>query len=182
MQIEQIAVDALIPYARNARTHSDDQIAAIAASIREFGFNNPVLIDADAGIIAGHGRVMAARKLGMETVPCVRLEHLNEAQRRAYILADNRLALNAGWDEPMLGIELSDLFREGVDLSLLGFGDEELARFMDGPDFAPAGEPISGIEYQEKFSVLVECESEAHQSRVYDHLQGLGLICKVLVN
>ena len=98
MHIETLAVDSLNPYARNSRTHSDAQIAQIAASVREYGFTNPVLIDADGGIIAGHGRVMAARALGMADVPCIRLAHLTDAQKRAYIIADNRLALNAGWD------------------------------------------------------------------------------------
>lgn len=98
-QIEHQAVSALIPYARNSRTHSDEQVAQIAGSIREFGFTNPVLIDRDGTIIAGHGRVMAARKLGMETVPCIRLGHLTPAQVRAYVIADNKLALNAGWDD-----------------------------------------------------------------------------------
>lgn len=95
-------VDELIPYARNARLHSDDQVAQIAASIREFGFNAPVLIDGHGGIIAGHGRVMAARKLGLESVPTIALPHLSDVQKRAYILADNKLALNSGWDNEML--------------------------------------------------------------------------------
>jgi len=96
--IEHLAIDALIPYARNSRTHSAEQVAQVAASIREFGFTNPVLIDGEGGIIAGHGRVMAARQLGLAEVPCIRLAHLSEAQRRAYVIADNKLALNAGWD------------------------------------------------------------------------------------
>ena len=98
MQIESVPIESLIPYARNARTHSEEQVAQIAGSIREFGFTNPVLIDGDGGIIAGHWRVMAARKLGLSDVPCIRLAHLTEMQRRAYIIADNKIALNAGWD------------------------------------------------------------------------------------
>ena len=97
-KIEQLQVDDLIPYATNSRTHSPDQVAQIAASMVEFGWTNPVLIDARGTIVAGHGRVMAARKLGMETVPCIRLGHLSPAQVRAYVIADNKLALNAGWD------------------------------------------------------------------------------------
>lgn len=123
-------VSGLIPYARNSRTHSDAQVAQIAASIREFGFTNPVLIGADGGIIAGHGRVMAARKLGMEDVPCIELGHLTPAQRRAYVIADNRLALNAGWDEDMLRLELGDLQADGVDLELLGFTGDELSALL----------------------------------------------------
>lgn len=131
--IEQIKVDQLIPYARNARTHSEAQIAQIAGSIREFGFCNPVLIDANDGIIAGHGRVMAAQKLGMNEVPCVRLDHLSKTQRRAYIIADNKLALNAEWDMELLGLEFDDLKAEGFDLELTGFDDAELMDMeMDG--------------------------------------------------
>jgi DNA modification methylase len=125
--VEQVAVEALIPYARNARTHDDAQVAQIAASIREFGFNNPVLIDAAGTIIAGHGRVLAARKLGLPDVPCIRLSHLTESQKRAYILADNKLALNAGWDDALLAVELADLKLEGVDLALLGWDEKELS-------------------------------------------------------
>lgn len=126
-KIEKISIDALIPYARNSRTHSDAQVAQIAASIREFGFTNPVLIDKDGGIIAGHGRVMGARKLGLTEVPCIRLAHLTDTQKRAYIIADNKLALNAGWDEEMLKLEISDLGDLGLDMSLIGFSPGELA-------------------------------------------------------
>lgn len=129
--IEHLAIEALAPYARNSRTHSDEQVAQIAASIREFGFTNPVLIDGEGGIIAGHGRVMAARQLGLAEVPCIRLAHLSEAQRRAYVIADNKLALNAGWDEEMLALEFKALNDMGFDLSLTGFDlgdiDEMLA-------------------------------------------------------
>jgi len=124
MKIETIKTDSLIPYARNSRSHSESQVAQIAGSIREFGFTNPVLIDADNGIIAGHGRVMAAGKLKLATVPCIRLLHLSETQKRAYIIADNKLALNAGWDEEMLGLELADLRELDFDLGLLGFDAE----------------------------------------------------------
>src|SRR5690554_2361184 len=100
---------SLVPYARNSRTHSDEQVAQIAGSIKEFGFTNPVLVDGEGGIIAGHGRVLAARKLGMESVPCIVLDYLTEAQKRAYVIADNKLALNAGWDDEMLALELGEL-------------------------------------------------------------------------
>jgi hypothetical protein len=126
LKIEQRAIEALIPYARNSRTHSDAQVAQIAASIREFGFTNPVLVDKDGGIIAGHGRVMAARKLGLKDVPCIALGHLTDAQKRAYVIADNKLALNAGWDDEMLGLELSELGDAGFDLELIGFTQEEI--------------------------------------------------------
>jgi ParB-like chromosome segregation protein Spo0J len=126
MKIELIKLEKLIPYARNSRTHSDQQIAQVAASIREFGFTNPVLIDSEDGIIAGHGRVMAARKLGLAEVPCIRLGHLTETQKRAYIIADNKLALNSGWDEEMLGLELADLREMDFDLDLIGFDAGEI--------------------------------------------------------
>ena len=129
MKIETTPIEKLIPYARNSRTHSDQQIAQVAASIREFGFTNPVLIDSEDGIIAGHGRVMAARKLGLAEVPCIRLGHLTETQKRAYIIADNKLALNSGWDEEMLGLELADLREEDFDLGLMGFSEDELGAF-----------------------------------------------------
>jgi DNA modification methylase len=122
----------LIPYARNPRTHSDAQVGQIAASIREFGWTNPVLVDGASGIIAGHGRVLAARKLGLERVPVIELAHMSEAQKRAYVLADNQLALNAGWDEALLRLELADLSELGFDLGLIGFGEGELERLLAG--------------------------------------------------
>ena len=140
MQIETLAVDRLIPYARNSRTHSDAQVAQIAASMREFGFTNPVLIDAEGGIIAGHGRVMAARQIGLAEVPCIRLGHLSEAQRRAYIIADNRLALNAGWDEQMLALEMRDLMEAGYDVGLTGFELGEIDELLATLDATPEGQ------------------------------------------
>ena len=125
-QIEMVSIGQLLPYARNARTHDDAQVAQIAASIKEFGFNNPILIADDQSIVAGHGRLAAARKLGLTEVPVVRLSHLSDTQRKAYILADNRLALNAGWDNDLLKLELQELEIEGVDLEMLGFSKEEL--------------------------------------------------------
>jgi DNA modification methylase len=132
LQIAWRPLGELIPYARNPRTHTDAQVAQIAASIREFGWTNPVLVDGAAGIIAGHGRVLAARKLGLEQVPVIELGHMSEAQRRAYVLADNQLALNAGWDEALLRLELADLSDLGFDLGLIGFGAGELERLLAG--------------------------------------------------
>jgi hypothetical protein len=120
----------LVPYARNARTHSDAQVARIAASIREFGWTDPILVDGDRGVIAGHGRLLAARKLGMDAVPVIELSHLSEAQKRAYVLADNRLALDAGWDEDLLRVELGDLRGLGFDLELTGFGADEIGKIL----------------------------------------------------
>jgi DNA modification methylase len=124
--LEFVPVENLIPYARNSRTHSDAQVAQIAASIKEFGFTNPVLIDEADGIIAGHGRLLAARKLGMAEVPCLRLGYLSEIQKRAYVIADNKLALNSGWDDEMLALEFSELADLGFDLDLTGFSPEEI--------------------------------------------------------
>ena len=131
MKITQKKVDSLIPYVKNSRTHSDAQVAQIAASIKEFGWTNPILVDGDNGIIAGHGRLMAARKLGYKEVPTIELADLTETQKRAYIIADNRLALNAGWDNEMLTIELNDLLADGFALELLGFDPKELNALLE---------------------------------------------------
>lgn len=130
-KFEQVPIDKLVPYARNARTHSKEQIAQLRASLREFGFVSPAVIDSKYNILVGHGRVQAAREEGYTTVPCVFAENLTDAQKRAYILADNQLALGAGWDEEMLSVELSDLQDESFDLSLLGFDSDELEKLMD---------------------------------------------------
>jgi DNA modification methylase len=134
LQIAWRPLGELIPYARNPRTHSDAQVAQIVASIQEFGWTNPVLVDGASGIIAGHGRVLAARKLGLERVPVIELTHMSEAQRRGYVLADNQLALNAGWDEALLRLELADLSELGFDLGLIGVGAGELERLLAGED------------------------------------------------
>ena len=136
LTVEMLAVEKLIPFARNSRTHSDPQVAEIAGSIAAFGFVNPVLVGPDHVIIAGHARLLAARKLGMSEVPVIVLGHLSETERRALVIADNRLALNAGWDEQMLAVELAALREEDFDLDVLGFEDEELARLLAGQDLS----------------------------------------------
>lgn len=143
-KLEMLAIETLVPYARNARTHSDSQVAAVARSIERFGFTNPVLIDADGGIVAGHGRVMAARRIGMGVVPCLRVGWLTDAEKRAYVLADNKLAELAGWDDDLLAGELRDLQGEDFDLSLIGFDQPELDDLLiektegkTDPDVAP---------------------------------------------
>ena len=133
MQIIQRKIEDLIPYVNNSRTHSDEQVAQIAASIKEFGWTNPILVDGENGIIAGHGRLMAARKLKYKQVPTIELKDLTETQRKAYIIADNRLALNAGWDNEMLTIELNDLLADGFALELLGFDQSEINSLLN-PD------------------------------------------------
>lgn len=132
-EIEHIQVDALVPYARNSRTHSAEQVAQIAASMTEFGWTNPVLIDAAGTIVAGHGRVMAAKKLGMETIPCIRLGHLTPSQVRAYVIADNKLAMNAGWDEELLASEIQAIMEAGdLSVTLTGFDEAEIADMLAG--------------------------------------------------
>jgi ParB-like chromosome segregation protein Spo0J len=131
MQIKEVAVDKLIPYANNSRTHSEAQIAQIAASIKEFGFKNPILIDANNGIIAGHGRLLAARKLGLKQVPTLDGSDLTEAQKKAYVIADNKLAMNAGWDGELLALEMEELLKGNFNLELLGFSENELDELLD---------------------------------------------------
>jgi DNA modification methylase len=129
-EVRMTAVESLIPYARNARTHSDEQVAQIAASIAEFGFTNPILTDGERGVIAGHGRLAAARKLGLKEVPVIELAYLTDTQKKAYILADNRLAMNAGWDDELLKLELTELKDADFDLELMGFTNDELDRLI----------------------------------------------------
>lgn len=131
LQLEQFSVAGLIPYARNARTHNEQQVAQIAASIKEFGFTNPILIDKDNMVIAGHGRLLAAQKLGLTEVPVIRLAHLTPAQVKALVIADNKIALNAGWDEDLLRLELQDLKDVDFDIDLIGFSDLEMKELMD---------------------------------------------------
>ena len=133
LDVRLMSVTDLTPYARNSRTHSDEQVAQVAASIKEFGWTNPILIDEDNGIIAGHGRLQAAQRLGESEVPTITLTGLSEAQKRAYVIADNKLALNAGWDNEMLAVEIADLLEDGFDLGLTGFdGDEINSLLADG--------------------------------------------------
>lgn len=180
IKTETRAIGALIPFARNSRTHSDEQVAQIAASIREFGWTNPILVDGDNGIIAGHGRLAAARKLGIAEVPVVVLDHLTDAQKRALVIADNKLALNAGWDFELLENEVRGLDDDGFDLSLLGFDLKELAALID--DAAAAGEITDGggINYQSQFGVIVTCKDETDQEKTYNRLDELGYECKVV--
>lgn len=172
-KIEQIETGKLIPYARNSRTHSEAQVAQIAGSIREFGFTNPVLIDAENGIIAGHGRIMAAQKLGLKDVPCIRLDHLTETQRKAYVIADNKLALNSGWDEEMLSLELSDLRELDFDLGLLGFTEDEVGAF----DVEEAGMPELSSDDKQPFQQMtftVHDEQAEEIKAAMDRAKGMG--------
>jgi ParB-like chromosome segregation protein Spo0J len=140
MTIEHLKTSDLIPYARNAKKHDSSQVAKLAGSIREFGFTNPVLIDKDNGIIAGHGRVLAAQSLALESVPCIRLGHLTDTQRRAYILADNRLAeIGGGWDEEMLKLELADL-KDNLNLEDMGWNSAEIDKLLESGELAASPE------------------------------------------
>ena len=180
-RLEKTPIAGLIPNARNARTHSEAQIAQIAASIREFGFVNPVLIDAGGVIIAGHGRVLAAQRLGLAEVPTIRIKDMTEAQRRAYVIADNKLAADAGWDKELLALELGDLRDEGFDLHLTGFTDDDLrALELDGHEGGDSGGGDSEGSYREQFGVVVICKDADEQEAVYDRLTGMGLDCKVV--
>jgi DNA modification methylase len=131
LEIKKVSVEKLIPYVRNSRTHSDAQVAQIAASIKEFGWTNPILVDGENGIIAGHGRLLAARKLGHSEVPIIELSHMTESQKKAYVIADNQLAMNAGWDTAMLTLELADLKDAGFDLDIIGFDAKELDKLLE---------------------------------------------------
>ena len=170
----------LIPYARNSRTHSDAQVAKIAASIKEFGFLNPVITDGENGIIAGHGRILAAQKLGLETVPTIEASHLSEAQRRAYVIADNRLALDAGWDDEMLRIEIADLEAEGFNLSLTGFDLDEINSIATGIDH-DSDDPDDVENYTRKIEApIYEPKGEKPKfSEIYDRTKTEQLISKI---
>lgn len=150
VKFEQVPIEKLVPYARNARTHSKEQIAQLRSSLREFGFVSPAVIDSQYNILVGHGRVAAAREEGYTTIPCVFAENLTDAQKRAYILADNQLALNAGWDEEMLSVELSDLQDDAFDLSLLGFDDSDLEKLL--------ADPAAGDAQDDDFDLSAELE------------------------
>ena len=179
LKITYKPVADLIPYARNSRTHSDAQVAQIAASIKEFGWTNPVLLDGDNGIIAGHGRVMAAQKLGETQVPTIELGHLNPNQKRAYIIADNKLALNAGWDEQMLALEIQDLKDVGYDLELLGFDLNELHSIDDNDDEKDEKEINSPID-ENRNLLMIECKGERELEVLFEEMQQRGFECKIL--
>ena len=176
MKIEARAIEALIPYINNARTHSDAQVAQIAASIREFGWTNPVLVDGENGIIAGHGRLMAARKLGMDEVPVIELAHMTPAQKRAYILADNKLALNSGWDDELLRIELDELADIGFDIELTGFtlGEVESMSFEDDALDEMPGLPEGDREPFQQITFTLHDEQVEQIRAAIDSAKALG--------
>lgn len=177
-KIERRPVAKLVPYARNSRTHSPEQVDQIAASIREWGWTIPVLIDEKDGIIAGHGRVMAAHKLGIEDVPVMIARGWTEAQKRAYIIADNKLPLNADWDAELLKIEIADLKEDGFDLDLTGFDKGEIEDLFAEPE---AEAPDTGSKLSDvKFQIIVTLSSEADQAHWIERLEAEGLECRIL--
>jgi len=177
-KIEQLSVDSLIPYSNNARTHSDDQVTQIASSIKEFGFNNPILVDKTNGVIAGHGRLMAAKKLGMDTVPCIKLEHLTDAQRKAFILADNKIALNSGWDYELLKVEVENLSDEDFRLELLGFDVNELNTILGIEEEIKEDKEIS--DDGNRNLLLVEFDNEIELENLFNEMQERGFNCKIM--
>ena len=179
MQIIQRNIEDLIPYIKNSRTHSEDQIAQIAASIKEFGWTNPILIDGDNGIIAGHGRVMAARKLKYKQVPTIELKELTEIQKKAYIIADNKLAQNADWDKAMLSLELEELDGLGFDIDLTGFSPEEITELSFGDD-----EQIDDSKYTKKIDAPVYVPSGdcPEIAELYDKAKYEELTAKIYQN
>lgn len=177
MKIEQIATSKLIPYANNARTHSETQVAQIAGSIRQFGFNNPVLVDESDTIIAGHGRVLAARMLELDKVPCIRLTHLTESQRKAYIIADNKIALNSGWDEELLKLELQNM--SDIEQIATGFTPEELNILFNGwQSDIEKMEGIDPVDSAAKEKIVIKCNQEEYEmlrEKITNLIDDLGL-------
>jgi ParB-like chromosome segregation protein Spo0J len=171
-------VEEIQSAARNARTHSDAQISQIVAAIAEFGFTSPILVDESMILIAGHGRLAAAKKLGMDEIACIQLAGLSDAQKRALALADNRLPLSAGWDRDILRIELDELSRiDEVDIAKLGFSQKELKQLLGGGD-QTAAQLESGFQ----FRLIVDCESEQHQSELLEQFESEGLKCRPLIS
>ena len=177
-KVERRKISSIVPYARNSRTHSDEQVAQIASSIKEWGFTNPILVDIDGEIIAGHGRLLAAQKLGLDEVPCITAVGWSEAQKKAYVIADNKLALNAGWDESLLKVEFKELGDFNFDLELTGFSLDELADLFD--DQQKEDELPDQEDYNETFEVAVECDGEEEQEKIYNQLTGDGYKCRIL--
>lgn len=177
LKITYKKLEALKPYEKNARTHSDAQVAQIVASVKEFGWTNPIILDGDNGILAGHGRLMAAKALGLSEVPTVDLVGLTPEQKRAYVLADNKLAMNAGWDMELLKHELLELDHLNYDLGLIGWDEKELEGL-----FAPIGdlEDDKSINDDSRFLVIIECPTENEQQQVFSEMTERGLECKLM--
>jgi len=181
LQIEYKKVNGIIPYVNNSRTHSDEQVTQVASSIKEFGFTNPILIDEQGGIIAGHGRLIAARKLGMEEVPTIVLGGLSEAQRKAYVIADNKLALNSAWDEELLKIEMESLSELEFDLEILGFDDSTLEALLDLDAEEDAAVKDLSESVGEGFELIITCDSEQALESAYQKANDMGWLCRTSI-
>lgn len=179
-KVERRKVADLVPYARNSRTHSDEQVAQIAASIREWGWTMPVLVDETGGIIAGHGRIMAAQRLGIEDVPTMTATGWSEAKRRAYVIADNKLAINSAWDMDLLKIEMQEIDGLGFNLELTGFDVAEMTALFDEPNFEPGTEgDQSEVDVPEN-QMLLTFETEEELQEWFNEAQEKGIECKLL--
>jgi len=178
-KVERRKVKDLVPYAKNARTHSEEQIDQIARAIEQWGWTVPCLVDEKGGLIAGHGRVLAAKQLGLDEVPVVVARGWSAAQKRAYVLADNKLTENGGWDDDLLKVEIEELQGEGFDLTLTGFSMDEIGELLDETDDGIEAAPDS--KYKEQFGVIVICRDEAHQQEVFESLAGSGYEVRIVV-
>lgn len=174
IQVTRKVID-LIPYVNNSRTHSDEQINQVASSIKEFGFTNPILIDDDNGVIAGHGRLLASKKLNLDEVPCIILNGLTEAQKKAYVIADNQIALNSGWDFDTLKLELESIDELGLDMTITGFDLDDLAKMFDELEEVVPVEQ----QYSQSFSIIIDCEDEDQQEKIFNKLDTEGYKCRV---
>lgn len=178
LQIKEIEIEKLIPYAKNSRTHSEEQVAQIAASIREFGWTNPILVDGEIGIIAGHGRLAAARKLGLKKIPVIELAHLSPTQKKALIIADNKLALNAGWDNDLLAVEFEELKLEGFDIELLGFDKNEIDKLFENDSDEDQIKEMS--DDGNRNLLLIETITETELQKLFDEMKERGFECKIM--
>lgn len=176
-KIEMVDTADLLPYVNNSRTHSPEQVEQIAISMREFGWTQPIIVDDENMVLAGHGRLMAAKKLKMEKCPVVRASNLSPAQKKAYVIADNKIAENSDWDKELLGAELAFLQEEEFDLSVLGFDATELADLMGlGEEADDESESVP-----QEFAIIINCEGEAEQAGLLDELESRGIKCRALV-
>lgn len=175
-------IEDLLPYINNSRTHSPEQVNQIASSIKEFGFTNPVLIDEKNSVIAGHGRLLASKKLNLKKIPCIILTGLSQAQKKAYVIADNKLALNAGWDDAMLAYEIEHLKELDFNVDFLGFNADEINSIANAhsKDSDLKDADLKDFDLNDKiFEVIIECDSENEQAQAYQTINDLGLKCRL---
>ena len=177
---EMISTEILVPYARNARTHSESQISQIMGSIREFGFLNPIIIDDSNNVLAGHGRLLAAQRLGLKEVPVIRESHLTPIQRKAYILADNKIAENSDWDESMLNIELAALKADNFDFEVMGFNEGDFCEEADIELPVADKEEEKEEEKARHFNIVIQCNTEEEQQALFNKLSEDGINCKCI--